>query len=99
MIAAMKLAFARSVVTVELVRGETLSLDDARGVCITGCSGIVWITQERRRADDFVCAGTPLVVSEAGRTVVEALERACLQLSVVRQESTRPLVSLRRWPA
>ena len=82
MIAVMRLAFARSVLTLELARGETLSLDDARGVRITGRSGIIWVTQERRPADDFVSAGTSLVVSEAGRTVVEALERGLVQLSI-----------------
>jgi hypothetical protein len=86
----MNLVIGRPVITVELARAETLSLDDARGVCITAYSGVLWVTQERRRADHFVCAGTPLVVSEAGRTVVEALERARLQLSVIGQESARP---------
>jgi hypothetical protein len=78
----MKLVIGRPALTLDLARGETLSLDDAVGVCITGHSGVVWVTQERRRSDDFVCAGTSLTVSEPGRTVVEALERGVLQLSI-----------------
>jgi DUF2917 family protein len=77
----MKVVIGQPVVTLELARGETLSLDDALGVRITGRSGVVWVTQERRAFDDFVCAGASLTVSERGRTVVEALERGLLQLS------------------
>ena len=86
--APMKVVIGQPVVTLELAPGETLSLDDALGVRITGHSGVVWVTQERRRSDDFVCAGTSLTVSAPGRTVVEALERGLLQLSIVDRGST-----------
>jgi hypothetical protein len=77
----MKLAIRQAAVTLALARGETLSLDDARGVRIGARSGVLWVTQERGDGDHFVRPGGHLTVTSAGRTVVEALDHGFVQLS------------------
>ena len=48
-------------------------MSGAAGVVIRCESGVLWITQENRPRDDFLCAGQSLSVISAGVTVVEAI--------------------------
>ena len=56
--------------------GEVLTLDDAKGVRIGARTGMVWVTQEGRFQDDIVSPGDAVVVSNSGRTIVQALRPA-----------------------
>ena len=79
-------------ITLELARGEIVSLVDARGVRIGARDGGLWITQERSRADHFVAPGAQFTVTRPGRTVIEALDGGRVQLS--RDAEEAPLTRL-----
>ena len=68
-------------ITLALARREAVSLDDARGIRITARTGLLWVTQERGRFDHLVGPGSHFTVTRAGRTVIEALEAGCAQLT------------------
>jgi DUF2917 family protein len=92
----MKLVLGQPVVTLALARGETLSLDDARGLRIVGRSGLVWVTQERSPADHLMGPGAQLTVTRAGRTVVEALAPGLVEIGrTPRTRGRRPPSSSR----
>ena len=59
-----------------LEHGEVLTLDDAEGVRIGARTGMVWVTQEGRFRDDVMSPGDAIVVSNPGRTIVQALRPA-----------------------
>ena len=63
-----------------LEAGQVLSLDDAAGTRISSRRGVVWVTQEGEPLDHIVGPGEALVVARGGRTVVQALEAACVAL-------------------
>src|SRR5690348_16299569 len=77
----MEYVIGHGAVTIGPARGETLSLDDATGVRIASLGGVVWVTQERGDADHFVEPGAYVLVTRAGRTVVEALGAGRVKLS------------------
>lgn len=60
--------------------GQVVSLDDACGALIEPTEGRLWITEEGERKDYVVRPGETFVVSRAGRTVVQAVERAWITL-------------------
>ena len=60
--------------------GQVVTLDDAAGTRIVARSGIVWVTEEGDRDDHIVAAGETLVVTHAGRTLVQALQPAWIAL-------------------
>ena len=60
--------------------GQVVTLDDAAGTRIEARSGIVWVTEEGDRDDHIVAPGQTLVVTHAGRTLVQALQPACIAL-------------------
>ncbi len=60
--------------------GQVVSLDDACGALIEPTGGRVWITEEGERKDFVVRSGETFVVSRAGRTVVQAVERVWVTL-------------------
>lgn len=60
--------------------GQVVSLDDACGARIEPAGGRVWITLEGERRDFVVRPGESFVVARAGRTVVQAVERAWVTL-------------------
>lgn len=61
---------------VALEPGQVLSLDDAAGTRIVAREGIVWVTEEGVFADHIVGPGESLVISQGGRTLVQALQPA-----------------------
>ncbi|MFZ3322743.1 MAG: DUF2917 domain-containing protein [Usitatibacter sp.] len=64
-----------------LEHGEVLTLDDAEGVRIGARTGMVWVTQEGRFQDDIVSPGDAIVVTNAGRTIVQALRPAWITIA------------------
>ena len=64
-----------------LEHGEVLTLDDAKGVRIGARTGMVWVTQEGRFQDDIVSPGDAIVVTNAGRTIVQALRPAWITIA------------------
>lgn len=77
----MELITRHGMVTLDLARGEIVSLDDAEGVRIKVRDGLLWVTQERSDADHVIEPGGHLVVTRAGRTLVEALGAGRVELS------------------
>ena len=63
-----------------LEAGQVVTLDDAAGTRIEARSGVVWVTEEGDRDDHIVAPGEPLVVTHGGRTLVQALQPACIAL-------------------
>jgi hypothetical protein len=66
-----------------LEAGQVLSLDDAEGLRIRARIGTLWITQEGSPKDHIVGPGDTLIVSKAGRTVVQALQQAWVTIGEV----------------
>ena len=63
-----------------LEAGQVVTLDDAAGTRIEARSGTVWVTEEGDRDDHIVAPGETLVVTHDGRTLVQALQPACIAL-------------------
>ena len=63
-----------------LEMGQVLALDDVAGTRISARSGVVWVTYEGDPTDLILGPGDSLVVSQGGRTVVQALEAAFVTL-------------------
>ncbi|HVY07643.1 MAG TPA: DUF2917 domain-containing protein [Burkholderiales bacterium] len=57
----------------ELRPSQLLRLRGAAGTRIRCESGVLWVTQEGRLRDDFLCAGQSLLLVSNGMTVVEAV--------------------------
>jgi hypothetical protein len=57
-----------------LGQAQLLKLRGAKGVRLACRSGMLWVTQENVRRDDFLAAGATLIVETEGVVVVEALE-------------------------
>lgn len=60
--------------------GQVVTLDDACGAFIEPTGGRVWVTLEGERRDFVLQPGETMQVCRAGRTVVQAVERAGLTL-------------------
>lgn len=60
--------------------GQVFSLDDAAGIRIHARRGTLWITYEDSGTDVILRPGEAIVVDRGGRTVVQALQPACLAL-------------------
>ena len=60
--------------------GQVVTLDDARGVRIQARTGTVWVTEETNARDHILVAGQTLVISRAGRTVIQAMQPAWIAL-------------------
>jgi hypothetical protein len=76
--AAVTLNLERPVIALE--PGQVFSLVDATGTHIQARTGVLWITYEDSHADVILNSGEAVVVSRGGRTVVQALQAACLAL-------------------
>ena len=63
-----------------LEAGQVVTLDDAAGTRIEARSGTVWVTEEGDSDDYIVAPGETLVVARGGRTLVQALQPACIAL-------------------
>ncbi len=63
-----------------LAEGEFLRLDDARGLRIQPAGGPLWITEEGEPRDFVVAAGETFVISRDGRTLVQAMGPALVDL-------------------
>ena len=74
----MELNINRPVLTLEA--GQVVTLDDAAGHRISARSGTVWITEEGSRKDYIVGPGEARIVGHDGRTVVQALQSACVSI-------------------
>ena len=60
--------------------GQLVTLDDAAGTRIVARSGTVWVTEEGERADYIIGPGQALVIARGGRTLVQAMQPACVAL-------------------
>ena len=58
---------------ITLQGSELLRLRDARGLAIRVDSGVIWLTEEGRRADRFLRAGSTYVIESDGLVLMEAL--------------------------
>lgn len=74
----MKLTLDRP--TLALHQGQVMSLDDIAGIRISACAGTLWITCEDSRRDVILRTGESVVVTRGGRTVLQALQPACVSL-------------------
>src|SRR4051794_24579515 len=63
-----------------LAAGEVVTLDDARGVRIQARSGSVWVTEEANLRDHILGPGDALVVTWAGRTLIQAMKPSWVAL-------------------
>jgi hypothetical protein len=88
----------------ELERGQTLGLSDARGASVSVHAGEVWVTQEGDRADRVLGAGERLVLERDGLAVLQALADARVAIGTgpvavaAAGASSRPALRLpRRW--
>jgi hypothetical protein len=76
--AVMELSTRKPVLALEL--GQVVTLDDAAGHSIRTRSGTVWVTEEGNFKDFIVGPGEVLVVKAGGRTVLQALQPACISI-------------------
>ena len=58
---------------VNLAAGTLLSLDHARGIEVSVRSGCVWITEESRPDDIWLCTGERTSLGGDGLAVIEAI--------------------------
>ena len=63
-----------------LETGQVLSLDDAVGTRISARTGTVWVTFENSASDLILGPGESHTVARDGRTVLQALQPACVAL-------------------
>lgn len=77
---------------VELPRQRMLILHLRRGSCLRVLAGTAWVTAEGDPKDSFLEQGECLRIERTGRTVVEALQPATLEV----QPPTSILEVLRR---
>ncbi|CAG0928676.1 MAG: hypothetical protein EFKGCFLK_00030 [Rhodocyclaceae bacterium] len=61
---------------VPLAHGETLVLEDAAGVVIDACSGLLWITVAGEAGDVFLAPGQSWCVMGRGRVVIEGASKS-----------------------
>lgn len=66
--------------TIALDTGQVVSLDDQAGTRISAILGILWVTYEDSRKDLILAPGESLVIAQDGRTVVQALQPAFVNL-------------------
>lgn len=64
-----------------LARGDSLSLDDARGTTVRVGRGQLWITQYGDPTDHVLEAGDSWAVERNGRTIVQAQRDALVDLT------------------
>lgn len=69
--------------TLQLTKGELLSLSEAKALTLEVCRGRVWVTNERLGYDAFPAAGERLEIAAGSPTVIEALDDAAVQLRAV----------------
>ena len=58
---------------VKLAAGEVLSLDHARGIEVSVQAGCLWITEESRPEDIWLCTGQRTSLGGDGLAVIEAI--------------------------
>ena len=66
--------------TLSLDAGDVVSLDDVVGTRISARLGTLWVTCQDSRRDVILEPGESVVVTRAGRTVVQALQPAFVTL-------------------
>lgn len=69
---------------IDLQPAGIFRMSGAAGVVIRCESGVLWVTQENRPRDDFLCAGQSLSVISAGVTVVEAVGELAARIKLCR---------------
>lgn len=65
---------------VELQAGQIITLDDAEGTSVRARCGAVWITEEGIRDDFVLGAGENRVISQGGRTLIQAMETSWISI-------------------
>lgn len=70
-----------------IARGRILSIEDGRGMTVAVSSGSLWITQEGDRRDRHVGPGESFRIDAPGLTLISALRRSVISLSVPDQRS------------
>jgi hypothetical protein len=76
-----------------LGQAQLLKLRGAKGVRLACRSGMLWVTQENVRRDDFLAAGATLVVETEGVVVIEALELSRLGVEAASLAGGVPLAA------
>ena len=66
--------------TLALEVGQVVSLDDLAGTRISALLGSLWVTYEDSRKDLILAPGESMVIARGGRTVVQALQPALVNL-------------------
>lgn len=66
--------------TLALDVGQVVSLDDLAGTRISALLGSLWVTYEDSRKDLILAPGESMVIARGGRTVVQALQPALVNL-------------------
>lgn len=61
---------------IPLANGETLVLEDARGVVIDATSGLLWVTVTGEPGDVFLSPGQSYCVMGRGRVVIEGATKS-----------------------
>jgi len=67
--------------SVDLARGEIISLRGAAGQTVHARKGTLWVTEERAEGDVMLQRGQSWHISSPGLTVVEAFSDASLTIS------------------
>lgn len=65
---------------IPLANGETLVLEDARGVVIDATSGLLWVTVTGESGDVFLSPGQRYCVMGRGRVVIEGATKSLSEL-------------------
>jgi hypothetical protein len=65
---------------VHLAQGQVLTLDDAAGARISSRAGTLWVTEEGAFTDHIVESGASFTLRRDGRTVVQALAPALVDI-------------------
>lgn len=69
---------------IALEPGQVVAIDNAKGVHVRPQGAKVWITEEGDCSDFVVAPGEDFVVSHAGRTLVQAIDKTWVDLQEVR---------------
>lgn len=67
---------------IPLANGETLVLEDARGVVIDATRGLLWVTVTGEPGDVFLAPGQSYCVMGRGRVVIEGATKSLNELRV-----------------
>lgn len=80
--------------TLQLAKGELISLREAKVLTLEVCRGRVWVTSEGHGGDAFPRPGDRMEIPPVGLTVIEAIEDSTVRLRAEPSGGVRVLAFL-----